>query len=345
MGYETNSPAEFSGTGTQRETEEDEEYMLFHHTSKRQRGRGLVLGNARDAQVRGRGIEINWRDSSRMGQNPATNGEGEVRQEITRQNEELRVVDRRMENAEGRALTDTSEGGAEEAPPSGRWVSEIEHMAAVARPERVPFVATWRRAVVQGLRGVRGGAVGEQEMGRDPRRQQAGVQRGTPTWRQSVFHTLRLNRRAATGQAQGDGYSTRHPVGDSRESGAVNGSGTDDRNVELSMSEARDTEQRKDLRDNVSESDGEGVRGGAEGSIAAEVDNAGAVQEFMQWFLTSEEDRQDREVVGRQLEEMVDKVVGRIHHQRQARGRKKKRKRQEQGGHMTSQEEINEEGE
>ena len=35
------------------------------------------------------------------------------------------------------------------------------------------------------------------------------------------------------------------------------------------------------------------------------IDNAGAVQEFIRWFRTAEEDRQVREVVGRQLEEMV----------------------------------------
>ena len=37
-------------------------------------------------------------------------------------------MDRRMENAEGGALTDTREGCVEEAQPSVRWVSEIEHI-------------------------------------------------------------------------------------------------------------------------------------------------------------------------------------------------------------------------
>ena len=68
-----------------------------------------------------------------MGQSPTTTVAGEVRQEITWQNEELLVVDRHMENAEGRALTDTTEGDVEEAQLSVRWVSEIEDMATVAR--------------------------------------------------------------------------------------------------------------------------------------------------------------------------------------------------------------------
>ena len=68
---------------------------------------------------------------------------------------------------------------------------------------------------------------------------------------------------------------------------AVNGSGTDVRNVDLSMSEARVAEHRTDVRDNVSDSDSEGVRGGEEGSIAGGIDNAGAAQEFLQWFQTA----------------------------------------------------------
>ena len=344
LGYETNSPAEFSRTGTQMETEEGEECMLFNHTSKRQRGRGLVFGKARDSQVRGQGIGQPRRDSSRMGQCPTTNMAGEGQQGNVWQNEELRGVERRMANAEGRALSETREGDVEEAQPSVRWVSEIEHMAAVARPERVPFVSTWKRAVVQGLRGDRGGAVGEQEILSEPRRLQAGVQRGTPARRQNLFYTLRQNGQAVTGQPQGDTNSTRNNVGDSRVD--VNGSGTGARNVDLSISEeARVAEHRTDLRDNVSDSDSEGVRGGAEGSIAGGRDNAEAVQEFIQWFQTSEEDRQAREVVGRRLEELVGEVGRRVQHQQHVRSRQRQqRKRQAQGGHRTSQEERNEEG-
>ena len=138
-----------------------------------------------------------------MCQSPTTDMAGEARQGITWHNEELVVVDRRMENAEGRALTDTREGDVEEAQPSVPWVSEIEHMAAMARPERVLFVSTWRREVVQGLRGDRDGTVGEREILSDIWWQQAGLRRGKPASRKNLFRTLRHNRQTVTRQPGG----------------------------------------------------------------------------------------------------------------------------------------------